>query len=547
MSSPIIVSANAIICRYSKLRGGVEQSKRQSSLSIMSVDEQVKKSDEAFIHLRDRRDGLICLASTTKEDMGRNRKYTPPQNHHQGLHDFRGHRGGDEEWEGTDYWGNSYFNKPKEEEFLIFDDEEKGKGEKDFYWTYKDSEYLNIAEKLGKVSTIDDWEEGNKTVTRKVIHVTGAYNESILSAHPQMCSFNATKEYLRSLFGITLSNSDEKWYENNALCEKEGLPLPYACTVLNDLVEPYGIGISRVRIHAGLSTHADAPDWMACLGINPMAKTDSTFSNAKFIDLMVQSEIDGAIAAGKPLTADEIKAMQQQLWKHANENYRFEFHENPLRGCVLLYAMGSKGTGNRAVNYASGHGHSEYFSPRCETPDRWKASIQFARKENITYKAVPPVSPPPKIEKRLIPWECKIFGERMGNYRVSAFLEDAMIKHGLTKKPEEKEEERPVNSVRTLTDSEPEIAPIYQIDSLAVMMIDRIVNKICRSLSAFRIGGTGVKLDVLCADISQDVREGQLSYAERVALCKEIGKIAGIPAGIATDLSLFIHHQFKRV
>jgi hypothetical protein len=86
-----------------------------------------------------------------------------------------------------------------------------------------------------------------------------------------MCAYDATEKYLKNLLGVGLDSTDSSWYKAHPLTESSGLPEQHTITVLNDLVKPYGIGVSKVYILKGSSANEEQLAWMECLGHNPDA------------------------------------------------------------------------------------------------------------------------------------------------------------------------------------------------------------------------------------------------------------------------------------
>lgn len=175
------------------------------------------------------------------------------------------------------------------------------------------------------------------------------------------CVYDAAKDYVEAWFGKRLHADDHEWTKYHPLCKDEGIPEEHAATIINQLVEPYGLGVIRIRWRAGsLLAHDDARAWIKALGCNPEAMLDHT-------------------------TTNEDACKKLDLPPELADMFRFDFGENPLSPSIL----GETGWGNTGVQTGAGGGHSRYLSPR-SYPRDWKLSIQLAPLAEITYITEPP-------------------------------------------------------------------------------------------------------------------------------------------------------------
>jgi hypothetical protein len=173
------------------------------------------------------------------------------------------------------------------------------------------------------------------------------------------CVYNAAETYVSSWHGMKLHEDDLRWAKYHPWSKEDGVPQEHMVTVLHGLVEPYGLGVSRVRFRAGtLQSGQQLPTWMKALGMNPFAMYDHTTTNAQAAERMGISLAD------------------------ANELWRVEFHEDPLTPSIV----GERGHSGSGVG-ATG-GHSRYLSPRGRGGD-WVVSVQLARLDRITYLSQP--------------------------------------------------------------------------------------------------------------------------------------------------------------
>ena len=191
------------------------------------------------------------------------------------------------------------------------------------------------------------------------------------------CQYEAISRYMRNMFGMELDSDDRDWYVGNPLVEAMGAPMPLTLRIAQELIEPYGLRISRVRCTPGLRVSGNLVQWMDVLGVNPLALGDFETTNAQF-----------AAQTGQPVEA--IDAL-----------YRMEFNEEPLRPCVTC--------GTTAVGNGLGQqGHASYISLRSKTGRAQIQCVQFqiARKQDALWR-VPPVfdSPTPEPEAEQEPEE----------------------------------------------------------------------------------------------------------------------------------------------
>ena len=96
---------------------------------------------------------------------------------------------------------------------------------------------------------------------------------------PLLCGLQATRDYLEAILGVKLSKEDKSFYEDHPLLEEDGLPTASTLRVVQEMVDPYGLRISRVRVQQGLHLTGDLKLWRKILGVNPMALTDKDSTN----------------------------------------------------------------------------------------------------------------------------------------------------------------------------------------------------------------------------------------------------------------------------
>lgn len=215
----------------------------------------------------------------------------------------------------------------------------------------------------------DWWDEAIKhypptddTITIPHTHVRFSYASVRFNA----CVFTATDDYMRARWGRSLHSTDRDWLAEHPLSTDNGVPQEYMVTCVHAMLEPYGMGVSKVRLRRGtLAAGEPLQQFMLALGVNPFAMIDRETSNKQ---------------AAEKLGMTEAEA--DALW-------RFEFHDEPLPGCTIIAERGwSDGKG---VSTGSFGGHARYLAPRAKEGN-WAVSVQLAPLELIQYDA-PIVSP----------------------------------------------------------------------------------------------------------------------------------------------------------
>lgn len=172
---------------------------------------------------------------------------------------------------------------------------------------------------------------------------------------PLMCTYTAIKDYVEKLHGIRFSYEDEKFFKEHPLVETDGCPMGATLRVAQELIEPYGLRVSRVQLTPGVNPVGDLAQWRRVLGCNPKAMSDRDTSNA--------------------------------VWREETKDdtdYRFEFAERGLRPAV------SCGIALASDNYTTGAsmGHARYVAPR-ETPNCPILTFQMERAREVPWKKPP--------------------------------------------------------------------------------------------------------------------------------------------------------------
>jgi len=179
------------------------------------------------------------------------------------------------------------------------------------------------------------------------------------------CAFDATNEYMQTMGFGKLGFAARTWYKAHPKTVSSGLPAAFTFSTLNELVAPYGLGISRIFIKKGLAAWEDTKAWEEILGVNPAASMDKTVSNADFIDMMGGPEM--AAMAGYNVN-----------------DWRLEYVDNVPSDIPRVGMAGASG------GFASGGGHASFYEPR-QPMTNWTMALQYDRIENCNWKGVPPV------------------------------------------------------------------------------------------------------------------------------------------------------------
>ena len=176
------------------------------------------------------------------------------------------------------------------------------------------------------------------------------------------CAFQASDQYMKHHLGMCLDQTDEKWYKSHPLTVGAGLPQHYTITVLNDLIKPYGIGVSKVYVKRGNGPSEEMKKWWDTLGVNPEARISQLVSNSEFFDNMSEGN-------------EETKKMLQESLGSMN----FDYVDELPAGCIICEGK-------------NGGGHASYKAPR-GVAHSWTIAIQYDRLENCVYHNEPPSFP----------------------------------------------------------------------------------------------------------------------------------------------------------
>lgn len=203
----------------------------------------------------------------------------------------------------------------------------------------------------------DVWPTTSDIMRVPLEHCQFSYGEPVFNA----CVYTATNDYMQARWGRKLDDSDRRWLAAHPHSTDGGVPQEYTATCIDQLVQPYGMRVSRVRLRKGSLVLGDSiMGWIQALGCNPFAMADRVTTNAEAAERMGIS-----------------REQADQLW-------RVEFHDDPLP-CSIV---GERGWSNSStVATGSLGGHARYLAPRARAGD-WFVSVQLD--VTVTHLVTPP-------------------------------------------------------------------------------------------------------------------------------------------------------------
>ena len=182
------------------------------------------------------------------------------------------------------------------------------------------------------------------------------YKVSTATRTVQYCCYDATNDFMSKMLGKSLCSSDKDWFRDNPCVTSSGPGIHHMITVLNDLVAPYGIGVSKVYYPKLRSVSEDTKEWVTTLGVNPKAELDRDCSNEEYLEIL---------SGGNKEIKDSFSSM--------TKDWNFEFVDSPPHGSYVLFRGGNNSLG-----------HTIYSGPREKIGD-FVMAIQFDFLDKITY------------------------------------------------------------------------------------------------------------------------------------------------------------------
>jgi hypothetical protein len=176
------------------------------------------------------------------------------------------------------------------------------------------------------------------------------------------CAYNATDTYMKHWLGMGMDHYDKDWYTLNSLVTEDGLPQANSFTVIQQLVKPYGLGVSHIYVPRNNRRFREYLPFIKSLGANPFFATDGYTTNEE--------------ALVKLFPNDEHK--QNEMRDILFAQWRFECRDECPGGVIAMTQFHENSTGH--------NGASTYRGPRAPgNYDKWKMALKVDRLENITY------------------------------------------------------------------------------------------------------------------------------------------------------------------
>jgi hypothetical protein len=160
---------------------------------------------------------------------------------------------------------------------------------------------------------------------------------------------------------MELDSDDRDWYRLNSLCDTHGLPQKNSFTVIQQLIEPYELGISHIVVPRNSRRFDEYRTFITSLGCNPYFLVDGCTTNEEALEKMFPDE----------KTRNEMRPKMNAMW-------RFECRDAPLMGAINMRQFQMESVGH--------NGGSNYWGPRSKNgADGWHMSIKIDRMSNIRY------------------------------------------------------------------------------------------------------------------------------------------------------------------
>jgi hypothetical protein len=188
--------------------------------------------------------------------------------------------------------------------------------------------------------------------------------------HVATCAFDATDSFLKFVKGGALHHTDKTWYTEHPATVSAGLPAHKTISMLNDLVEPWGYGVSEVYMRSGQNEWEEVPDWKLTLGCNPKGAVDLETTDEEFVKEFMSCLPEG-------FTDDERDEATEYARNQVKDVHFHYVRELPKKPLVIF-------EGGYATGYAEGGGHASFRAPRSGKSDRWFMALAYDRIENCT-------------------------------------------------------------------------------------------------------------------------------------------------------------------
>lgn len=183
------------------------------------------------------------------------------------------------------------------------------------------------------------------------------------------CAFEATNKYMQHWLGMMLDEDDRSWYKLNSLVTSDGLPQKDSFSVIQGLIEPYGLGISSIIVPPNSRRFPEYGPFLMSLGCNPFFLADGHTTNEKALEMMFPDE-----------------NVRNTVGRELAKTWRFECREEPVKGCITMVQFQETSTGH--------NGGSTYRGPRstgsttnANGQRSWHMCIKVDKLTNIKYNS----------------------------------------------------------------------------------------------------------------------------------------------------------------
>lgn len=243
---------------------------------------------------------------------------------------------------------------------LVIPVTKKGKELPSYEVPWMEREWVKIAAEVFPAEERGPFNDKFLAVRVPVELVKAAVEVTLSAPSFQPCLYTSVSDFAAALWGRKLEYSDQDWLAMHQHATAGGIEMPYSMSCAHQLVEPYGLGVSRVRVPAGeLAEHPEMQLWIRLLGCNPFALLDNRTTN------------------------EEAAQRLGMTLEQANDAFRFEFGEEPLRPSVV----GEERGGIQTTHATTAAGHARYLAPRGKLPADWRLCLQVAPLDRVSYKA----------------------------------------------------------------------------------------------------------------------------------------------------------------
>lgn len=181
------------------------------------------------------------------------------------------------------------------------------------------------------------------------------------------CAFEATNKYMQHWLGMMLDEDDREWYKLNSLVTSDGLPQKDSFSVIQQLVEPYGLGISSIIVPPNSRRFSEYAPFLMSLGCNPFFLADGYTTNEKALEMMFPDE-----------------GLRNTVGRELAKSWRFECREEPMKGCITMVQFQETKTGH--------NGGSTYRGPRskgattnAQGQRSWHMCVKVDKLDGIKY------------------------------------------------------------------------------------------------------------------------------------------------------------------